>query len=191
MPADHSNHRQSTHSFRPLPRPSERSSSPELHQVITPAELREAERTLKGMLGAKVPRLWITQHAQEALGQALIEYLEWMATNGPARNPTGWLCTCAYRRTLNLGDSERRRPRLDPLDTVFHLPDERTPTPEQEAIDHDRQERLRKAMSHLPEKEVKLVALVYYGNNSIREAGQKLGWEKSAAARHHDTAMDL
>jgi RNA polymerase sigma factor (sigma-70 family) len=152
--------------------------------------MREAERTLKVMLGPKFPRVWIAEHTQDVLGQALVEYQVWMKANGPARNPIGWLCTCGYRRALNLRDSERRRPHLDPLDTVFHLADERTPTPEQEAIDCDRQERLRKAMSHLPEKEIKLLALVYYEDDSIREAGRKLGWQKSAAARHHDTAME-
>jgi RNA polymerase sigma factor (sigma-70 family) len=167
-----------------------RSSPTELHQVITPAELREAERTLKVMLGPKFPSLWIAEHAQEVLGQAHVEYQVWMESNGPARSPVGWLCTCAYRRALNIRDSERRRPILDPLDTVFHLPDEQTPTPEQEAIDRDRQEHLCAAMSHLPEKEIKLLALVYFDKNSIREAGRKLGWQKSAADRHHDTAME-
>ena len=98
--------------------------------------------------------------------------------------------TCAYRRALNLRDSEKRKPVAAPLDTVFHLADEATPTPEQEAIDRDRQKRLRQALSHLPEKEVKLLALVYFEDNSIREAGRKLGWQKSAADRHHNTAME-
>jgi RNA polymerase sigma factor (sigma-70 family) len=159
-------------------------------QGVTGAQMREAERGLKGMLVAKFPRAWIAEHSREVLGQAHVEYQEWLETNPPARNPVGWLCTCAYRRALNLRDSERRRPTATSLDTVFHLADERTPTPEQEAIERDRQERLRAALSHLPEKEVKLLALVYFEDNSIREAGRKLGWQKSAADRHHNTAME-
>jgi RNA polymerase sigma factor (sigma-70 family) len=159
-------------------------------QGVTGAEMREAERGLKIMLGAKFPKMWIAEHSREVLGQAHVEYQEWLKANPPARNPVGWLCTCAYRRAQNIRDSERRRPTATPLDTVFHLADERTPTPEQEAIERDRQERLREALSHLPEKEVKLLALVYFEDNWIREAGRKLGWKKSAADRHHNTAME-
>jgi RNA polymerase sigma factor (sigma-70 family) len=158
-------------------------------QGVTGAQMREAERTLRVMLGAKFPAAWIAEHSREVLGQAHVEYQEWLETNPPARRPVGWLCTCAYRRALNLRDSERRRPNVDSLDTVFHVPDEKTPTPEQEAIERDRQLRLREALSHLPEKEIKLLALVYFEDNSIREAGRKLGWQKSAADRHHNTAM--
>ena len=152
--------------------------------------MREAERGLRIMLGAKFPKAWIAEHSREVLGQAHVEYQEWLESNPPARNPVGWLCVCAYRRALNVRDSERRRPHLDPLDTVFHVPDEKTPTPEQEVIDRDRQERLREALSHLPEKEIKLLALVYFEDHSIREAGRKLGWRKSAADRHHNRAME-
>jgi hypothetical protein len=35
-----------------------------------------------------------------------------------------------------------------------------------------------------------LLALVYFEDNSIREAGRKLGWQKSAADRHHNQAME-
>ncbi len=189
MPADHSNHRQSTQSSKPLPLPSKRSSSTELHEVITPAQLREAERGLKLMLRPKFPRVWIAEHANDMLGQAHVEYQVWLEKSPPARNPVGWLIICAYRRALNLRDSERRRPNVAPLDSVFHLADESTPTPEQEVIDSDRRKRLHEVLSHLPEKEVKLLALVYYEDNSIREAGRELGWQKSAADRHHATAM--
>jgi RNA polymerase sigma factor (sigma-70 family) len=158
-------------------------------QGVTSAQMREAERGLKLMLGAKFPRVWIAEHAAEVLGQAHVEYQVWLEKNPPARNPIGWLLTCAYRRALNVRDSERRRPSVAPLDAVFHLADESTPTPEQEAIDRDRQKRLHEALSHLPEKEVKLLALVYFEDHSIREAGRKLGWQKSAADRHHATAM--
>jgi RNA polymerase sigma factor (sigma-70 family) len=158
-------------------------------QGVTGAQMREAERGLKLMLGPKFPKVWIAEHSREVLGQAHVEYQEWLEKNPPAHNPVGWLLTCAYRRALNLRDSEKRRPLAAPLDTVFHLADESTPTPEQEALDRDRQKRLREALSHLPEKEVKLLALVYFEDNSIREAGRRLGWQKSAADRHHNTAM--
>jgi RNA polymerase sigma factor (sigma-70 family) len=160
---------------------------------VTPAELREAERGFILMLRRKFSAVWIAENAKDLLAQASFEYVEWLADNPPARNPVGWLLTCAYRRALNLLDSQTRKPptaSLDSVDEVFHLADESTPTPEEQALDHDRQERLRNAMRHLPEKECKLLALVYFHDHSIREAGRKVGWQKSAADRHHDWAME-
>ncbi len=119
-----------------------------------------------------------------------MEYAEWLENNPPARNAVGWLLTCAYRRAQNLLDSQTRKPSEASLEAVFHLPDEVTPSPEQQALDHDRQERLREALSFLPEKECKLLALIYFEDHSIREAGRKVGWQKSAADRHHNWALE-
>ena len=102
----------------------------------------------------------------------------------------GWLLNCAYWRAQNLLDAETRKPRTASLDAVFHLADESTPTPEQQALDNDRQSRLREALSHLPGKERELLWLVYFEGMSIREAGRRLGWRKSAADRHHSAAME-
>jgi RNA polymerase sigma factor (sigma-70 family) len=123
------------------------------------------------------------------MGQANVEYAEWLEHNPPARNPVGWLLICAERRAKNLLDMETRRPSSAPLDEVFDLADPSTPTPEQQALDQDRHDRLRKALGFLPEKECKLLALVYFEDYSIREAGRKLGWQKSAADRHHNRAL--
>lgn len=157
---------------------------------VTPAELREAERGFRLMLAKKFSAVWIAENAKDILSQANVEYAEWLEQNPPARNPVGWLLTCAYRRAVNLLDTQSRKPRPASLDSVFHLADESTPTPEQQALDRDRQRRLRKALSHLPEKECKLLALVYFEGMSIREAGRKVGWQKSVADRHHDAAME-
>jgi RNA polymerase sigma factor (sigma-70 family) len=157
---------------------------------VSPAELREAERSFKLMLARKFSAAWIADNARDLLGQANAEYAEWLKENPPARKPVGWLMTCAYRRALDLFDSQNRKPRPASLEAVFHLADEATPTPEQQALDHDRHRRLREAMRHLPEKECKLLAMVYFEGMSIREAGRKLGWQKSAADRHHGAAME-
>ena len=159
-------------------------------QGVTPVELREAERGLSLMLARKFSATWIAEHARDLLAQANIEYAEWLEENPPARNPVGWLLTCAYRRALNLLDSQNRKPQAAPLEAVFHLADESTPTPEEQVLDNDRQSRLREALGHLPEKERLLLAMVYFEGSSIREAGRRLGWQKSAADRHHSAAME-
>jgi RNA polymerase sigma factor (sigma-70 family) len=157
---------------------------------VTPAELREAERGFTLMLRKKFSAVWIAENARDVLGQANMEYAEWLKDNPPARNPVGWLLTCAYRRAQNLLDSETRKPSEASLEAVFHLADEATPSPEQQALDRDRHRRLREMLSFLPEKECELLALVYFEEHSIREAGRKVGWQKSAADRHHDRAME-
>jgi RNA polymerase sigma factor (sigma-70 family) len=156
---------------------------------VTPAQLRKAEEGIGPVLGQKFSAAWIAKNGRDLLGQANIEYAEWLKDNDPARNPVGWILKCAYWRAINLLDSETRKPRSTSLDAVFHLADESTPTPEQQALDNDRQKRLREALSHLSKKERELLAMVYFEDMSIREAGRKLGWRKSAADRHHSAAM--
>lgn len=156
----------------------------------TPEQVREAERGLKVILRRRFSAAWIAENASDLMQQVNVEYAEWLEDNPPARNPVGWLLHCAEWRAKTLLASQSRRPAPTSLDEVFHLPDEATPTPEQRALDHDRHERLVKALGHLPEKERKLLALVYFRDHSIREAGRKLGWQKSAADRHHAWAME-
>jgi RNA polymerase sigma factor (sigma-70 family) len=142
------------------------------------------------MLARKFSAAWIADNGRDLLSRANTEYIEWLEDNRPAANPVGWVLNCAYWRAQNLLDSERRKPRPAPLDSVFHLADEATPDPEQQALENDRRRRLMDALAHLPPKEAKLLALVYYDGQSIREAGRQLGWGKSAADRHHKAAME-
>ena len=145
---------------------------------------------MKLMFAKKFSAVWIQENTADLLTQANIEYGEWLEDNPPARKPVGWILTCAYRRALNLLDTETRKPPTAPLDSIFHLPDDSTPNPEQVTLDNDRQRRLRDALSHLPKKEAQLLSLIYYEDFSIREAGRQLGWRKSAADRHHAAAME-
>jgi RNA polymerase sigma factor (sigma-70 family) len=156
---------------------------------LTPAQLRKAEEGIGPMLGQKFSAAWIAKNGRDLLGQANIEYAEWLKDNGPAGNPVGWILQCVYWRAINLLDSETRKPSPASIDAVFHLADESAPSPEQEALDNDRQRRLQDALSHLSEKERRLLMLVYFEDMSVREAGRKLGWRKSAADRHHTAAM--
>ena len=157
---------------------------------VTSAQFREAERGLQPMLAKKFSAAWIAKNGRDLLGHVNVEYAEWLENNPPARNPVGWLLNGVYWRALNLLDSERRKPRETSLEAVFHVADESTLDPEQEALSSDRQRRLHEALSHLPDKECELLSLVYYEDMSIREAGRKLGWRKSAADRHHKAAME-
>jgi len=157
---------------------------------VTPDQLAEAERGARQILARKFSHRWIAAHVHDLVGQANLEYAEWLEDNEPADNPIGWLINCVWWRALNRYESESRKPPTASLDAVVQLQDKAAPNPERELLDHERQERLRKAISHLDEKEQRLLALVYFEDYSIREAGRKLGWGKSSVDRHHKTAMD-
>ena len=157
---------------------------------VSDAELREATRGFTLMLRRKrFSPQWIEENVNDLIGQAATEYAQKLAVGQPADNAVGWLINCAWRRNQNLLDSHSRKPSQSSLDDAFQLADESTPSPEEQAIELDRQERLRKAMSCLPSKERELLALVYFEDCSIREAGRILDWGKSAADRHHGRAM--
>lgn len=157
---------------------------------MSDAELREATRGFTLMLRRKrFSPQWIEENVNDLIGQAATEYAQKLAVGLPAENPVGWLINCAWRRNQNLLDAHSRKPSQSSLDDAVQLADESTPSPEEQAIEHDRQERLRRAMSCLPSKERELLALVYFEDCSIREAGRILDWGKSAADRHHGRAM--
>ena len=169
---------------------SARKTKPGVADAITPEQYRRAREGIGPMLGGKFSAAWIARHSGEVLSRAHAEYVEWLADNPPADNPVGWILQCAYWRAQNLYDSERRKPATAPLDSIFHIADDSEPDPEQRAVESDRRRLLADALGHLPEKERKLLAYVYFGDLSIREAGRKLGWAKSAADRHHKAAME-
>jgi RNA polymerase sigma factor (sigma-70 family) len=157
---------------------------------VRDCQLREAEEGLVRLLYAKrFPREWIERHAPEAMAQARTDFAARLAA-GHEDETVRLLVVIAYRRALKVLRSERTRPQTTSIETMFHLADEDTPTPEQETIDRDRQERVVKAMGRLPERERKLMALVYFENMSIRAAGRRLGWGKSVASRHHQAALE-
>jgi RNA polymerase sigma factor (sigma-70 family) len=135
---------------------------------------------------------WIARHADDLLAAANVEYAEWVEENDgrPADNPVGWLLRTVQWRAADAIRSEKVRPTTTSLDELVQVADPATPTPEMEAVHGDRRERLAAMLAPLPEKERELVMLVYFGDLSVREAGRVLGWEKSAADRHHRAALE-
>ena len=166
----------------------ERQSAAPSRGGVTPAQLREAERGLRLILAATFPPVWIAQNVREVLAEANADYVAFVRDHGPARNPTGWLIERARLRALNLVARENRRSG-PPLESVIGSTRDPEPTPEETALERDRHRRIADALSELPEKERKLLALVYFEGRSIRGAGRLLGWGKSNADYHHKEAM--
>lgn len=160
-------------------------------EPVSGVHLREAERGFLAMLRAKrFPAPWIEANALDLLAQASSEYAAWLTRHDPEPNPVGWLITCAYRRAINLLEAQRRRPATTSLDAVYDLADEGSGTPEHEALENDRQRRLREALGLLSRQDRRLLSLVYFEDRSVREAGRRMGWRKSAADRHHRAALE-
>jgi RNA polymerase sigma factor (sigma-70 family) len=132
---------------------------------------------------------WIAQNVHDLLNQANVEYAEWLGEHGAAANPPGWLIQRGRWRALNLAKRESRQSG-PPLDSVIHTAEDPRPTPEDAVLDRDRHRRIEKALSNIPEKDRRLIALVYYEGQSIRAAGRLLGWGKSNADKHHAKAME-
>jgi len=155
---------------------------------ITNQQLDEAREGLVRLLHKKrFPREWIEREAPEAMARAEGDFAARLAA-GKEDDTVKLLVVIAYRRAMKMLGAQRAKPTVS-IETVFHLADESTPSPEEEAIRHDRQERVVEAMSHLTERERMLLKLRYYDGMSIREAGRHVGWGKSSANRHHGVAL--
>lgn len=159
-------------------------------QGVTKEQLREAEEGLIRLLFVKrFSREWIERHVPEVMAQARAD-LAIRFTTEHVNDVVALLVVIAYRRALKVLRSKTTGPTLVSIEEVFHLADESAKTPEEEAVDHERQARLLKAISHLPEREQKLLALVYFGELTVKDAGKRLGWSPSSAVRHQREALE-
>jgi RNA polymerase sigma factor (sigma-70 family) len=157
---------------------------------VSEAELREAEEGLRRLLFAKrFSRAWIERHVPELMAQAHADFAVRLAA-GREDEAVGLLVVIAYRRALKVLRSEGSAPATVSVEEVFHLADEATKTPEEEAIDNERQARLFKAMGHLPGREQRLLGLVYFAGHDVKEAGRRVGWSPSSAIRHQRSALE-
>ena len=157
--------------------------------AVTKEQLREAEEGLLRLLFAKrFPREWIERHVPEVMAQAQADFAARIAA-GREDRVVGLLVVIAYRRALKVLRSQTSRAPSVPLEEVYHLPDTSARTPEQELIRREGRARLLKAMTHLPKREQRLLSLIYFGEMTAKEAGRRLGWSPSSAARHQRAAL--
>lgn len=157
--------------------------------LVTDRQLQEAREGLVRLLHKKrFPRGWIERHVPDAMGQAQMDLAARLAA-GKEDDTVNLLVVIAYRRAIKMLRAQLAKPTAS-IEAVFHLTDESSPSPEEEAIRHERQERVMKAMGHLPKQERELLILRYYDSRSIREAGRLVGWGKSTADRRHRAALE-
>ncbi len=156
---------------------------------ITGQQLRESRDGLTRLLHKKrFPREWIEREAPDAMAEAEKDLAARLAA-GKEDDVVNLLVVIAHRRAIKMLHAQLAKPTTS-IETVFHLADESTASPEEEAIRHDLRERVMEAMSHLPERERMLLTLCYSEGMSIREAGRHVGWGKSSADRLHRAALE-
>jgi RNA polymerase sigma factor for flagellar operon FliA len=90
---------------------------------------------------------------------------------------------------------------LDAVATIFvistgaeaalDIEDRETPLADVALAHHESLHRVRQALPRLPERERRLVELVYFGEATLQDAGKELGMSKSWACRLHARAVEL
>jgi len=157
---------------------------------VSSGQLIEAEEGLIRLLYSKgFTREWVERHVPEIMAQARSDFAVRLVA-GRRDDAVNLLVVIAYRRAMKVLSQERRRPRMTPIETVFDLSDPSASTPEERAVEQDRQRRLIVAMRELPERDRKLLSLIYFGEMSLREAARRLGIKRSTANRRHHAALE-
>jgi DNA-directed RNA polymerase specialized sigma24 family protein len=135
---------------------------------ITGQQLREArERLIRLLHKKRFPREWIERGAPDAMAEAEKDFAARLAA-GKEDDIVNLLVVIAYRRAIKMLRAQLGKPTTS-TETVFHLADESTASPEEEAIRHDQNERVMEAMRHLSQRERMLLTFCYYDDMSIRE----------------------
>jgi RNA polymerase sigma factor FliA len=107
--------------------------------------------------------------AAPAAGDAEAEYEE-------IKNYTGSVLSC-YLLSLE--------------DLTQEISDGGDKSPEQQAQSNQEQERLKEAMSRLPEKNRRVIQWYYFEEKSLEEIGQQLGMSKSWICRVHAKSVEM
>ena len=75
------------------------------------------------------------------------------------------------------------------FEAAEECPDDRFQAPDEAMLEAEGRERVRAALATLPEKERRLLELYYFSDQSLEDAGKRLGLSKSWASRLHARAV--
>jgi RNA polymerase sigma factor (sigma-70 family) len=173
-----------------------RSTSPEVHRAesaaaeLTADQMNEVRRAFIGLLHRRrYSPSFITNNADDLLQIAHTEYVRAVEKGVDVHDPVAWTINCAWRRLQNHLTAEGRRPRTVSTDKIIDLPDRETPDPAVAAEEEDRAERVRLAVAELDEAERQLIALTYFEDMTLADAGRFLRWHPSKAKHTHQRAL--
>ncbi|HVC07001.1 MAG TPA: sigma-70 family RNA polymerase sigma factor [Solirubrobacterales bacterium] len=131
---------------------------------------------------------FIASHGDELFATAALEYSRKVAKGGEIDSPTGWLITCAWRRTKSLLEAKSRSPQIVSTDKAEAIEDEMGRSPEDVTLDEDRLRKVQEAVDQLKVEERRLLELAYFEGMTVREVARELHWHPSKAQRCHEAA---
>ena len=157
---------------------------------LTPEQMRLVRKGFRRLLarGNYRPE-FIVNNCDEILGTAYVEYVRAIEKGVEIEDPVAWTIYCAYVRTKSFLEAKSVRPQEVSTEKVIELSDQSTPSPAHLAEEADRQRKIREAVAELDEDQRQLLALTYFGEMSVREAGRHLKWGTSKAQRCHEAAL--
>src|ERR1700742_4839901 len=117
---------------------------------------------------------FIERNADDLLAQAAFEYSRQVAEGTEIKNPVGWMIKCGWLRTISLLESQDWTPNFVSTERAAELADE-AQQPEDSFLTGDRYRKVREAVEELPAYQRQLLAVSYFDDESIREAGRRLG----------------
>lgn len=157
---------------------------------LTPEQMRLVRKGFRRLLArGKYRPEFIVNNCDEILGMAYVEYVRAVEKGVEIEDPVAWTIYCAHVRTKTFLEAKSVRPQEVSTERVLELSDETTPSPAQLAEEADRQRKIREAVAELDADQRKLLALTYFGELSVREAGRQLKWGTSRAQRCHEAAI--
>lgn len=132
---------------------------------------------------------FVERHGEELFAQACFEYSRRASEGIDIADAPAWIVTCAWHRTVGLLETRDWRPRLVSTDSIAERADDGDSTPEEAFLSEDRARKVREAVEELPAYQRRMLALSYFEDASVREAGRRLRWTASKAQRAHEAAQ--
>lgn len=158
---------------------------------LSEVQIAEAWRGFRGRLYRRsFPQDFIEDYGAEPFAQAQLEFVDAQNRGVEIRSPVGWLIECAWRRTLDLVDYERRRPRAVSLDALLIPPSCERSTPEEVALINDQAACLHAVLDLLHPKERDVVRLVHLEELPYTHAAARLGCSGPTVKYWHSKAME-
>jgi RNA polymerase sigma factor (sigma-70 family) len=155
---------------------------------MSPAQLEDARLGFNQLLRKHMSPQWIERHAEDLFAKAALEYSRKLDAGEAIERPAAWIVACAWQRTKSELEAERREPQLVSTEFSGPLASNLDEGPEEATLSSDRARRIQDAVAHLSADQRRLLALAYFEDMSVREAGRQLNWHSSKVQRCHNAA---
>ncbi len=165
----------------------------EANAELSAAELDQVRRGFRRtLLKLRFSPQFIAANFEELLASAQVEYARHLDKGARIENPVAWIILCAWHRTVNHLATESSGPEMVSAERIAELADSSPPLAERVVQDAERA-RLRAliqpALEELSLEERAVIALLYFEDMSLRQAGRALDWSHSKTVRRQRSAL--